>query len=138
MISVILQACIQGNYYLFTEAITELIFNFMKTFLVEPILRIGSLNTSFEYLTKFEVQLFHTLILLMNYVNDITLLDDTAWKMFKYWFFFGPYYPIIALNTGHKKLHIWILFTQCEGHVFWPSVSCKCAGTFRTGGLFYH
>ena len=71
MISVILQACIQGNYYLFTEAITELIVNFMKTFLVEPILRIGSLNTSFEYLTKFEVQLFHTLILLMNYVNDI-------------------------------------------------------------------
>ena len=78
MISVILQACIQGNYYLFTEAITELIVNFMKTFLVEPILRIGSLNTSFEYLTKFEVQLFHTLILLMNYVNDITLLDDTV------------------------------------------------------------
>ena len=44
MISVILQACIQGTYYLFTEAITELIVNFMKTFLVEPILRIDSLN----------------------------------------------------------------------------------------------
>ena len=32
---------------------------------------------TFEYLTKFEVQFFHTLILLMNCINEIPLLDDT-------------------------------------------------------------
>ena len=58
MISVILQACIQGTYYLSTEAITELIVNFMKTFLVEPIFRIDSLNLfSAELTFRYRVML---------------------------------------------------------------------------------
>ena len=55
----------------------------------------------------------------------------TAWKMFEYGFFFGPYFPIFGQNTEvfpvsfrsqfkhgkirpRKKLHVWTFFTQGE------------------------
>ena len=177
MISVILQTCIQRTYYLFTEAITELIVNFMKSFLVEPILRIDSLNLfSAEPTFRYRVMLklwgqsyakFTTTIraLFFNFsslnesllitwrlyimkvrdtiqqpnlitqlqINFITL--SNTWRslkcnFFTLWyylwialmalhccmtlrkncpntdFFSGPYFPIFALNTDHKKLHI--------------------------------
>ena len=39
----------------------------------------------------------------------------TAWKVSKYRFFSGPSFPTVRMpeNTDHKKLRIWILFTQC-------------------------
>ena len=40
---------------------------------------------------------------------------NPAWKMSKYGFFSGPYFPVFGLNTGkydQKKLRIWTLFTQ--------------------------
>ena len=40
----------------------------------------------------------------------------TAWKVSKYRFFSGPYFPVFGLNTGKcgtEKLSIWTLFTQC-------------------------
>ena len=41
----------------------------------------------------------------------------TAWKLFKYGYFCGPYFPVIGLNRGKhgpEKLRIWTLFMQWQ------------------------
>ena len=53
---------------------------------------------------------------------------DTAWKVSKYGVISGPYFPVFGLNTDHKQLCIWTLFTQWD-------ILCKFEDRAFTGTL---
>ena len=80
----------------------------------------------------------------------------TVWKVSKYRFFSGPYFPVFGLNTeiysgniriqsentDQIKLRTWALVTQClrspEPHVILPTcASCSLAFSIFLGRIFF-